>query len=194
MSMKNNFLSYSPAKPGRLRYLTISFILWFVLFPFVEKTSFKLSDSSFQQLQNDKIPDEVLEGLRQLKDREFAGKDELLAAVEKHIGKERTDQYAKLILKRALKYGGIELIILNILTSAIFAFGIYAVSYKRKTVIIGLVLGLPWFILELDRSIDHPPVIPVVDSDSPFQRVSHPFYGFYRNRHSFVRTHSITSG
>ena len=71
----------------------------------------------------------------------------MLEAVEHNIGKEHTDRYAKLILKRALKYGGIGQIISNILMSAVFAFGIYAVSYKRKTVIIGLALGLPWFIL-----------------------------------------------
>jgi hypothetical protein len=147
MSMKNDFLSYSPAKPGRLRYLTISFILWFVLFPFVEKTSFKFSDAAFQQLQKDKIPDVILESLKDLENQEFTRKEDLLDAVENHIGKEQTDRYAKLILKRALTYGGVGLIIVNILTSAIFAFGIYAVSYKRQTVIIGLALGLPWFIL-----------------------------------------------
>ncbi|MCP4400405.1 MAG: hypothetical protein GY801_24250 [bacterium] len=145
--MKNNFLSYSPAKPGRLRYLTISFILWFVLFPFAEKTSFTFSESSFRQLQADKIPSELLSDLRYLKGLEFNRKDELLDAVESQIGKEQSDRYAKLILKRSIKYGGGGLIILNILMSAIFAFGIYAVSYKRHTVILGLALGVPWFIL-----------------------------------------------
>jgi ABC-type multidrug transport system fused ATPase/permease subunit len=145
--MKNGFLSYSPSKPGRLRYLTISFILLLLLFPFVERTSFKFTNTSFQQLKDDEIPDIVLESLKSLESQEFTQKDDLLEAVENRIGKEQTDQYAKFILKRALKYGGIGQIILNILMSAIFAFGIYAVSYKRKTVIIGLTLGLPWFIL-----------------------------------------------
>ena len=154
--MKSDFLSYFPSKPGRLRYLTISFILLLLLFPFVEKTSFKLNETSFQQLQGDNIPDGVLTGLTSFENQEFAQKDELLEAVAHHIGKEQTDQYARFILKRALKYGGIGQIISNIFMSAVFAFGIYAVSYKRKTVIVGLTLGLPWFILSWIDSLMTP--------------------------------------
>lgn len=147
MLIKSDFLSYSPSKPGRLRYLTISFILLLLLFPFVEKTSFTFTGSSFQKLRDDKIPGDVLESLQYFESQDFAGKDELLDALERRIGKEQTDQYATLILKRTLKYGGIGQIILNTLMSAIFAFGIYAVSYKRNTVMLGLLSGLPWFIL-----------------------------------------------
>jgi hypothetical protein len=89
----------------------------------------------------------VLESLKPLENQKFNDKDSVLNAVEQHIGKEHIDRYAKLILKSALKYGGIGQIIVNILMSAIFAFGIYAVSDARKTVVIGLALGLPWFFL-----------------------------------------------
>ena len=39
------------------------------------------------------------------------------------------------------------LVVLNVLTSIIVLFGIYAVSQTKRTVSIGLALGLPWFIL-----------------------------------------------
>jgi len=39
------------------------------------------------------------------------------------------------------------LVILNVLTSTIVLFGIYAVSQTKRTVSIGLSLGLPWFVL-----------------------------------------------
>ena len=43
--------------------------------------------------------------------------------------------------------GKFGLVILNILTSSIVLFGIFAVSFRKRTVIISLLLGLPWFIL-----------------------------------------------
>ncbi len=39
------------------------------------------------------------------------------------------------------------LFLLNALTSSIVLFGIYAVSQTKRTVSIGLLLGLPWFVL-----------------------------------------------
>lgn len=39
------------------------------------------------------------------------------------------------------------LVILNILTSSIVLFGVYAVSQTKKTISISLMLGLPWFIV-----------------------------------------------
>jgi voltage-gated potassium channel Kch len=39
------------------------------------------------------------------------------------------------------------LVILNVLTSSIVLFGIYAVSQTKRTVSIGLALGLPWFVI-----------------------------------------------
>lgn len=43
-----------------------------------------------------------------------------------------------------IRYG---LILINIMTSLIVLFGIHAVSETKKTVIIGLILGVPWFVL-----------------------------------------------
>lgn len=60
----------------------------------------KLTNSSFQKLKNAGIPDEVLEDLKSLEDREFT-EEELLNAVENSIGNEQTDTYKELILKHA---------------------------------------------------------------------------------------------
>ncbi len=46
-----------------------------------------------------------------------------------------------------LEQGRISLIILNLLTSITFLFGIYFVSYSKKNIFIASVLGLPWFII-----------------------------------------------
>jgi hypothetical protein len=60
----------------------------------------KLSDSSFQKLKDEEIPDEVLESLKSLEDKEFT-EEELLDAVKDVIGDEQTDTYKELILKHA---------------------------------------------------------------------------------------------
>ncbi len=52
-----------------------------------------------------------------------------------------------LILYPVLEGSAIRMFILNILMSAIVLFGIFAVSYGKKNVAIGLAFGLPWFIL-----------------------------------------------
>lgn len=51
------------------------------------------------------------------------------------------------VLMPFLEGGGFRLVLLNCLTSLIVLSGIIAVSEKRKTVIIGVSLGTPWFIL-----------------------------------------------
>jgi len=51
------------------------------------------------------------------------------------------------ILMPFLEGSGYKQILLNCLTSLIVLAGIFAVSEKRKTIIIGLCLGIPWFIL-----------------------------------------------
>lgn len=60
----------------------------------------KLSASSFQKLKDEEIPDEVLESLKSLEDKEFT-EEELLDAVKDVIGDEQTDTYKELILKHA---------------------------------------------------------------------------------------------
>jgi len=62
-----------------------------------------------------------------------------------------------------LKFG---LVILNVLTSSIVFFGIYAVSQTRKTIFIALVLGLPWFVLSwIDILITRLPEIIMIFSN-----------------------------
>jgi RNA polymerase sigma factor (sigma-70 family) len=67
-----------------------------------KKVCFILTNSSFQKLRNEGIPNTVLESLKCLEDEEFT-QDELLSAVECRIGKEQTDTYKKLIVKHAGK-------------------------------------------------------------------------------------------
>ena len=50
-------------------------------------------------LKNDGIPDNVLESLKSLEDKEFT-EEELLNAVKDSIGEEQTDTYKELILKQ----------------------------------------------------------------------------------------------
>jgi len=58
------------------------------------------------------------------------------------------------------------LIILNVLTSSIVLFGIYAVSQTKRTVSIGFALGFPWFVLSwIDILITRLPEIVMIFSD-----------------------------
>ncbi|UCH08215.1 MAG: two pore domain potassium channel family protein [Deltaproteobacteria bacterium] len=50
------------------------------------------------------------------------------------------------VLLPFLEGGTIRRMILDILTSAVLFFGIYAVSYDRKKVVIALAFALPWFV------------------------------------------------
>ena len=92
-----------PAKQQtRFRFSRYQDMLY-CLIDFMEDTgaSFKLTKQSFDNLRNESIPDNILENLEPLKDREFTSEDEFLNAVEKQIGKEQTVRYKELILKHA---------------------------------------------------------------------------------------------
>lgn len=52
-----------------------------------------------------------------------------------------------LILYPFLEGGYTRTIILNTLVSVICLFGVYAVSYNRKNLVVALTFGLPWFII-----------------------------------------------
>lgn len=67
----------------------------------VGEQNFKLSAASLQELKQTGIPDNVLENLAVLKDKEFIQANELLNAVENTIGTELTLQYQEHILRRA---------------------------------------------------------------------------------------------
>ncbi len=70
--------------------------------------SFTLTQQSFNKLKNKKIPDNILEGLKTIKDQEFSGESKFLNAVEKQIEKEQTVRYKELILKHAEKRDNID--------------------------------------------------------------------------------------
>lgn len=70
---------------------------------FYKEMCFKVTNSFFQKLSNDEIPDEVLKGLKSLETKEYT-KEELLNAVKNLIGEEQTDEYKELILRHAPKY------------------------------------------------------------------------------------------
>lgn len=56
--------------------------------------------------------------------------------------------------------GGVsQTIIFNILLSAVCFFGVYAVSYKSKNLILALLFGLPWFISSWINLILTPPAL-----------------------------------
>jgi hypothetical protein len=62
---------------------------------------FKLTEASFKELRNAGVPENVLDSLHPLQNQEFLLENELLEAVENHIGKEQTEKYKDLILKHA---------------------------------------------------------------------------------------------
>jgi hypothetical protein len=60
----------------------------------------------------------------------------------------------------------IQLIITNIFLTAILIFGVYAVSYSRKNIMIATALGLPWFALswiDLFKLISSPIIAPIAN-------------------------------
>jgi apolipoprotein N-acyltransferase len=64
--------------------------------------AFRLTKKSLENLRNEGIPGEILEGLQSLKDQEITGENTFLDAVEKLIGREQTLNYKERILKHAL--------------------------------------------------------------------------------------------
>jgi len=64
--------------------------------------AFKLTKQSLENLRNEGIPGEILEGLQPLEDQEITGENKLIDAVEKLIGRDQTVRYKELILKHAL--------------------------------------------------------------------------------------------
>lgn len=61
----------------------------------------KLSDQSLIQLRKENIPVDILTELEDLKNREYISIKKFVHALDKKIGKDRTSQYKRLILKQA---------------------------------------------------------------------------------------------
>ena len=63
----------------------------------------KLTNESFEQLQQKNIPDEVLTKLKRLKNRRNRSIEKFISTVERTIGEENTTKYKAVILDAALK-------------------------------------------------------------------------------------------
>lgn len=63
--------------------------------------SFRLTKQSFEDLQNENLPENILETLKSLENKRFTSEDELLDAVKEQIGEENTEEYKEIILKHA---------------------------------------------------------------------------------------------
>lgn len=63
------------------------------------KRSLKLTQQSFDALEKENIPGNILESLKMFKDRLYHGEANFIPSVERKLGKEQTDRYKTLILK-----------------------------------------------------------------------------------------------
>ncbi|WP_424094385.1 hypothetical protein [Moorena producens] len=68
-----------------------------------DDANFKITEQSLKSLKLKKIPNTVLEKLKDIKDQEFRGKEKFLASLKDKIGEEQTDQYQSLILEYAIE-------------------------------------------------------------------------------------------
>ena len=84
--------------------------------------SFQLTNQSLENLRTGDIPEEILKDLQLLEGQKFTKKNEFLYAVERHIGKELTDQHKDSIVKQAE-----------------IPYGVY-IFYPIKTLIVGIFL------------------------------------------------------
>ncbi len=69
---------------------------------------------------------------------------------------------ALLVFHPFLEGGLVQTVILNVLVSAVCVAGLYAVSTRRRDLIIGAVIGLPWFVLSWVNLVV-PPLSPIVN-------------------------------
>lgn len=63
--------------------------------------SFKLTSQAFKKLEQNLMPPEIIDALKELKNQEFKGEKEFLNAVKEKIGDEGLNQYKDLILDSA---------------------------------------------------------------------------------------------
>ncbi len=139
--------------------------------PFWKTTvGFKLNKKALENLQNDGIPDEILNNLGSLKNKKFATEKEFLNVVESQIGKEQTVQYKKLIVQHAgiVKDSGdrifrmavqhtliwgmvgptVEMIVATILAFIVYFkvpfHRFYRTAWFAPMLIIGVIAGMIW--------------------------------------------------
>ena len=64
-------------------------------------TSFKLTEQSFKKLENESVPENILNALRPLENCGIYGEESFLNAIKEHIEEEHSLKYGALILKYA---------------------------------------------------------------------------------------------
>lgn len=69
--------------------------------PKLGKAGFKLTQASFMNLENENVPEPILESLRVVQDQQFTTEDKFLHFVGQQIGKQKTDDFRSLILEHA---------------------------------------------------------------------------------------------
>ncbi|MFQ5931864.1 MAG: hypothetical protein ACE5MM_05625, partial [Nitrospiraceae bacterium] len=67
-----------------------------------DQSRFKLTERSLDNLRQEGLPDEIVDKLEALKDREFNTEEEFLEAVRKEIGNDLTVSYRTQIVKHAV--------------------------------------------------------------------------------------------
>jgi hypothetical protein len=67
----------------------------------LDEDSFKVTEQSLQNLKSKDVPDDVLEKLKSLENREFTGEEKFLGIVKRTIGDEQAVRFKSLILKHA---------------------------------------------------------------------------------------------
>ena len=81
-------------------YLVFCVLSW-ETFAFAGKAGFTLTELSLDSLRTERLPNEILEKLKSLKDQKFNTEEEFLEAVRKEIGNDQTIRYKAKILKYA---------------------------------------------------------------------------------------------
>jgi len=76
--------------------------------------NFKLTESSFEKLQKEEVPSDILDNLNHLKDKKFSNKKKFIEEIEKAIGKSQIDAYESLILKHSAEKGNIPQVLQEI--------------------------------------------------------------------------------
>ena len=75
-----------------------------------EKANFKITEQSLENLESEKVPDDVLEKLKSIKNQEFTKEEEFVGLLKTTIGEEQLVQFKSVILKHAAEKDFISLL------------------------------------------------------------------------------------
>lgn len=95
------------------------------LLTYYTKAGFGISDQTLENLRTKGVPENVLAGLRLLKDQKFATETEFLLAVTKQIGNDQIGTYKDLIWRYAYaSIGGPYVIVAQVKKNSVLAIGL----------------------------------------------------------------------